>query len=146
MAALFKTIQALDSVKFIVDNIWLFAVLVASGGMLLWPHLQTRGRKATVLEATQLINQGKTVVLDVRSAEDFAGGHIRGALNLPVQDLLRRLGELEKSRNKNIVVVCQSGVQSARACAQLDKAGFKETRSLAGGLAAWQAQGLPLVK
>jgi rhodanese-related sulfurtransferase len=133
-------------VKFIIDNIWLFAVLLVSGGMLLWPHLQTRGRKVTLLEATQMINQGKTVVLDVRSGEDFAAGHIRGAMNIPLKDLPQRLGELEKSRSKTIIVVCQSGVQSARASAQLDKAGFKDVYSLTGGLAAWQGQGLPVAK
>ncbi len=132
--------------KFIIDNIWLFAVLLASGGMLLWPHLQTRGRKVTLLQATQMINQGKTVVLDVRNAEDFAGGHIRGALNIPLADLPKRVGELEKSRSKNVIVVCQAGVNSARAGAQLGKAGFNEVYSLAGGLSAWQAQGLPVVK
>ncbi|RJG03393.1 rhodanese-like domain-containing protein [Noviherbaspirillum sedimenti] len=132
--------------KFIIDNIWLFAVLLVSGGALLWPYLQTRGRKATLLQATQMINQGKTVVLDVRSAEDFAAGHIRNALNIPQQDLPKRLGELEKSRSKNIIVVCQAGVTSAKASAQLDKAGFKEVYSLSGGLSAWQAQGLPVAR
>lgn len=132
--------------KFIIDNIWLFAVLLVSGGALLWPHLQTRGRKVTLLEATQKINQGKTVVLDVRNAEDFAAGHIRGAVNIPLQDLPQRLGELEKSRAKTIIVVCQSGVTSAKASAQLDKAGFKDVVSLTGGLTAWQGQGLPVAK
>ncbi|HCY61393.1 MAG TPA: sulfurtransferase [Oxalobacteraceae bacterium] len=132
--------------KFIIDNIWLFAVLLVSGGMLLWPHLQTRGRKVTLLQATQMINQGKTVVLDVRSAEDFSAGHIRGAVNIPLANLPQRLGELEKSRSKNIIVVCQAGVTSAKASAQLDKAGFKEVYSLTGGLAAWQSQGLPVAK
>jgi rhodanese-related sulfurtransferase len=133
-------------VKFIIDNIWIFAVLLVSGGALLWPHLQTRGRKVTLLQATQMINQGKTVVLDVRSGEDFAAGHIRGAVNIPLADLPQRLGELEKSRSKTIIVVCQSGVTSAKASAQLDKAGFKEVYSLTGGLAAWQGQGLPVAK
>lgn len=132
--------------KFIVDNIWLFAVLLVTGGMLLWPHLQTRGRKLTLLEATQRINQGKTVVLDVRSAEEFAAGHVRGAVNIPLPDLQQRLGELEKSRSKTIIVVCQSGVTSAKAGAQLNKAGFQEVYSLTGGLAAWQSQGLPVAK
>lgn len=132
--------------KFIIDNIWLFAVLLVSGGALLLPYLQTRGRKATLLEATQMINQGKTVVLDVRSSEDFAGGHLRGALNIPLKDLPQRLGELEKSRSKSIIVVCQAGVNSASASALLGKAGFKDVYSLTGGLTAWQGQGLPVVK
>ncbi len=132
--------------KFIIDNLWLFGVLVFSGGALLWPHLQTRGRKVSLLEATQMINQGKTVIVDVRTPDDFAKGHVRGAINIPLQDLATRIGELAKSKTKNIIVVCQAGVQSSKAAAQLNQAGFNEVYSLSGGLAAWQSQGMPIVK
>jgi rhodanese-related sulfurtransferase len=132
--------------EFIRDNIWLFGVLLFSGGALLWPHLQTRGRKVSLLQATQMINQGKTVIVDVRQPSEFAAGHLRGAINLPLKDVPQRVGELEKSKNKNIIVVCQTGMQSGKAAAQFEKAGFKEVYSLEGGVAAWQAQGLPVAK
>lgn len=132
--------------KFFIDNIWLIALVLVSGGALLWPNLQRRGDKVSTLQATQLINQGKSLVLDVREPEAFAAGHLRDAKNIPLKDLPNRIGELEKFKSKAVIAVCQSGVQSAKAAAQLRKAGFNEAFSLDGGVSAWQAQGLPVVK
>jgi rhodanese-related sulfurtransferase len=135
-----------STVKFIIDNIWLVAVAIISGGALLLPALQRRGEKISLLQATQLINQGKTVIVDVRDAAEFATGHIRDAKNIPLNDLQQRIGELDKSKSKNVIVMCQSGVRSAKAAGQLKKAGFEKAVSLNGGLAAWLAQGLPITK
>jgi rhodanese-related sulfurtransferase len=133
-------------VKFFIDNIWLIALVLVSGGALLWPSLQRRGQKVTSLQATQLINQGKTVILDVRDPAAFGTGHLRDAKNIPIKELPNRMPELEKFKSKNVIVVCQSGTQSAQATTRLKKAGFNEVVSLNGGLAAWQAQGLPVAK
>jgi len=133
-------------VNFIIDNLPLFGIMLLSGGALAWPHLQRRGSKASLLQATQMINQGKTVVLDVREPNEFAAGHLRDAKNIPLKELPKRLGELEKAKAKSVIVVCQSGVQSTKAVSQLSRAGFGSVFSLNGGLAAWQAQGMPVVK
>jgi rhodanese-related sulfurtransferase len=133
-------------VKFLIDNIWLIAIVLISGGALLWPNLQRRGAKVTALQATQLINQGKTAIVDVRDPAAFAAGHLRDAKNIPLKELPNRMSELEKFKAKTVLAVCQAGVQSAKAAAQLKKAGFNEVVSLNGGLTAWQAQGLPLAK
>jgi rhodanese-related sulfurtransferase len=133
-------------VKFFIDNIWLIALVLISGGALLWPSLQRRGQKVSLLQATQLINQGKTVVLDVRDPAEFAAGHLRDAKNIPLKELPKRIAELDKFKSRNVIVMCQSGMQSAKATTQLRKAGFNEVVSLNGGLAAWQAQGLPVAK
>jgi len=133
-------------VKFFIDNIWLIALVLVSGGALLWPSLQRRGEKLSILQATQLINQGKGVILDVREPAAFAEGHLRDAKNIPLNELPNRIGELDKFKSKAVIAVCQAGVQSAKAAAQLKKAGFNEAFSLDGGVAAWQAQGLPVAK
>lgn len=133
-------------VKFIIDNIVYIGLALVSGGMLLWPALQNRGPKATTLQATQLINQGKTVVLDVREAEEFATVHIRDARHIPLMELEKRIDELQKAKKKTLLVVCQNGARSAKAVTLLQKAGFTDVFSLAGGLLTWQSQGLPVVK
>jgi rhodanese-related sulfurtransferase len=133
-------------VKFIIDHIFIVAIAVVSGVALLWPALRQGGRRATPLQVTQLINRGKTTVLDVRSAEEFAGGHLRDAKNIPLADLATRIGELDKSKNRTVVVVCQTGARSDKAAKQLAAAGFEDVWSLDGGVAAWQAAGLPLAK
>jgi rhodanese-related sulfurtransferase len=133
-------------VKFFVDNIWLIALALLSGGALLWPNLQRRGKTVSLLQATQLINQGKTMILDVRDPAAYGTGHLRDAKNIPLKELPNRISELDKFKSKNVLVVCQSGSHSPKATSQLKKAGFNEVVTLNGGLAAWQAQGLPVAK
>lgn len=132
--------------KFFIDNIWLIALALASGGALLWPNLQRRGAKVSPLQATQLINQGKTVIVDVREPADYAAGHLRDARNIPLKELPNRIGELDKFKSRPVIAVCQSGATSAKAAAQLRNAGFAGAVTLDGGIAAWQKQGLPLAK
>lgn len=129
--------------KFIVDNIFLVGLVLIFGGALLVPYLQQRGSKLTLLQATQLINMGKTLVLDVRAAGQFATTHLRGARNIPLKELSQRLNELDKFKRKNVIVVCQSGTQTVKAMNMLKKAGFTEVHGLIGGIAAWQSQGMP---
>jgi rhodanese-related sulfurtransferase len=133
-------------VKFILDHIFVVAIAVVSGLGLLWPALRPAGRRASPLQVTQLMNRGKTTVIDVRNADEFAGGHLRDAKNIPLADLGNRIGELEKSKTRTVVVVCQSGARSEKAVRQLAAAGFAEVWSLDGGVAAWQAAGLPVTK
>jgi rhodanese-related sulfurtransferase len=71
---------------------------------------------------------------------------LRDAKNIPLADLASRIGELDKSKGKTIVVVCQSGARADKAVKQLGAAGFTDALSLDGGLAAWSAAGLPVVK
>ena len=130
--------------KFIIDNIFLIALALVSGGALLVPYLQQRGNKLSLLQATQMINQGKVLVLDVREAEQFAAGHLRDARNIPLKELPQRIGELDKLKGRAVIVVCQTGTQANRTEASLKKAGFNEVYGLSGGIAAWQGQGLPL--
>ncbi|MFZ6845715.1 rhodanese-like domain-containing protein [Undibacterium sp. RuTC16W] len=132
--------------KFFIDNIWIIGLALVSGGALLFPVLQRRGAKVTQLQATQLINQGKTVVLDVREATEFATGHLQNAKNIPLAELPNRLKELEKSKSATIITVCERGIRSATAAGVLNKAGFEQVVSLEGGVAAWKSQGLPTVK
>lgn len=135
--------------KFFVDNIYnllLLALVIGSGTALLVPTLLRRGDKVTTLQATQLINQGKTLLLDVRDPAEFAAGHMREARNIPLKELGKRIGELDKFKARTVIVVCSSGMQSSRATGVLRGAGFANVVSLSGGLTAWQAQGLPVAR
>ncbi len=132
--------------NFIIEHIFLIGIVVISGGALLWPALTMRGKRASPLEVTQLINRGKSLVLDVRDTAAFANGHLRDAKNIPLTELVGRVGELDKSKSKTVVLVCQKGVRSPLAAKVLAKAGFEDVVSLDGGVTAWQAAGLPLAK
>lgn len=135
-----------DTVKFFIDNIFIIAIVLVSGGALLWPSLTQRGKRASAQEVTRLMNAGKTLVLDVRDSAEYAAGHLPNAKHIALAELDQRIGELDKYKNQNVVVVCQSGARAASAAGKLLKAGFSEVVSLDGGVAAWKIAGLPLSK
>ncbi|MDQ1814764.1 rhodanese-like domain-containing protein [Massilia scottii] len=132
--------------KFILDHLFIVSIVVLSGGALLLPALLPRGKRASTLQVTQLMNRGKTVLVDIRSADEFAKGHLRDAKNIPLADLSSRIAELDKAKNKTIVVVCQTGARADKAAKILEAAGFTDVVGLDGGLTAWQAAGLPTAK
>lgn len=132
--------------KFLLDHIFLVAIAVVSGAALLLPGLRASGRRSSSLEVTQLINRGKTLILDVRDPAEFATGHLREAKNIPLAELAGRVGELDKSKAKTVVVVCQRGPRADKAARQLKAAGFEDVTCLDGGMSAWQTAGLPVAK
>ena len=95
--------------------------------------------------ASRLEAQGGFLFFLLR-AEDFAAGHLRDAKNIPLADLGNRIGELEKSKTRTIVVVCQSGARADKAAKVLGAAGFTDVFSLDGGQPAWVTAGLPITK
>ena len=60
---------------FLIDNIALILIALISGGALLWPLLFRAKNTLSTLQATQLLNQGKVTILDVRSNDEFGAGH-----------------------------------------------------------------------
>lgn len=76
----------------------------------------------TGAEARRLVAEGATL-LDVRTREEFAASHVEGALNIPVQELPGRIGEVG-AKDRAVVVYCRSGVRSRRAKQVLTQAGY----------------------
>ena len=102
----------------------------------------------TPASAVQLMNneEDNTLVLDVREPGETAGGKIAKATQIPVGSVGQRVSELEKHKNKHVIVYCKNGTRSGIACKDLSKAGFVHVYSLNGGLTAWQEAHLPLSK
>lgn len=84
------------------------------------------------------------LVLDVRSPEEYAEGHLPGALNIPHTKLEDELGRLEPYRDRDIVVYCKSGRRAGIALALLKSRGFSRLRHLEGDYTAWHAAGRPV--
>ena len=95
----------------------------------------------TVTQASQLRDQG-AFILDVREPSEWAQFHIPGATLIPLGSLPNRLNEVPKDRQ--VVVVCRTGIRSAQGRDILLNAGFTKVTSMTGGMNAWQAQGLPV--
>ena len=98
--------------------------------------------------AVQLMNneEDNMLVLDVREPSETAAGKISKALQMPVSGIDKRIGELEKHRDKHVIVYCKNGTRSGIACKALNKAGFDHVYNLSGGVTAWQEAHLPLSK
>lgn len=130
-------------------NMMLFGAAVATGAMLLWPLLLRpfrAGQEIGAFDAVQLINRKDAVVIDVRDVGEYEAGHIAGARHVPERQLAERLKELEKFRDKPLIVTCRSGARSGVAVQVLRRNGFGEAVNLRGGIDAWQQAGMPLQK
>jgi len=132
------------------NNSWIWilaAVLVVVAGILVVNYTGTHSAKtlpATVTpqEAAQRIAQG-AMLLDVREQSEWDAGHVDGAVLIPLGQLSARMSELPK--DQDIMIICHSGNRSGQARDLLRKAGYNRTTSIAGGIAAWMADGLPVI-
>jgi rhodanese-related sulfurtransferase len=135
-------------VEFFKSNILLIGLAIGSGFMLLIPLFKKGAGGVPNLspaEAVTLINRSNAFVLDVRDDVEFTSGHIAEATHIPLADLATRISELKKYQNKAILVNCQKGLRSAKACDILRKADFTQINNLQGGLSAWLEAKLPIV-
>ena len=108
------------------------------------PHESTLIRTGEL--ATLLSGEGRPVVLDVRESEELADtGYIEGALNIPVQKVASRVGELPRDMDTPIVVVCESGIRSAHAAIYLRAYGYGKVTNLEFGMREWRREGRPVL-
>jgi uncharacterized membrane protein YdjX (TVP38/TMEM64 family) len=114
------------------------------------PRLVARLRQRPMLQVaglkTGLDAGGPLLVLDVRTAADFDGeqGHIRGALNLPLEELPQRLADLGNDPERPIALVCRTDRRSAKAAVFLAERGFAQVQVVQGGMTAWLDHGWPV--
>jgi rhodanese-related sulfurtransferase len=132
--------------EFATNHALLVGAFMAVLAALIWNLVTDPGGKHAVdpLGATALINHDDAVVLDVRSIAEFKDGHVVNSVNIPLNGLGNNLKQLEKHRDKPIVVVCKSGSRSGAAAKLLRKNGFENAKNLRGGIMAWQSASLPV--
>ncbi len=135
--------------EFVINNWYLWLALVVIVALL--AHSFVGGgvsgvKKVDPTGATTLINNNSALVLDVRSEEEFAQGHIVNAAHVPLDALANPPKTLQKHKEKPVIVVCQTGSRSGRACRELRKQEFQSLFTLSGGIVAWQNASLPLSK
>jgi rhodanese-related sulfurtransferase len=133
--------------EFIQQNLMWVGLAAASGGMLLWQTFNNAGiGRISINEATLLINRQDALVLDVRETAEWSAGHIPNARHIALGHLGKHLSEIEKFKEKPVIVVCASGNRSGSGCKVLKQAGFQQVFNLAGGIHAWGDAGLPMTK
>ena len=97
-------------------------------------------------EARKQIENGKAVLIDVREEADWREGHAKGAKHLSRGVIELDIEEEIPDVKKPIICYCGGGSRSALVTESLQKMGYENVRSLAGGLRAWKEQGLPTEK
>jgi rhodanese-related sulfurtransferase len=108
-------------------------------------RMRSGGQSVGPLDAVRLMNQG-ALVLDVRSKDQFDAGHVIDARNLPNADLAQGVETLKKYRDKPVLTCCDTGMTAGTAARALRAQGFSKVATLRGGLQAWRAENLPLVR
>jgi len=101
------------------------------------------------ISATDLVNQlghSNILILDVRSPQEYAAGHVPGAINLPHTSVASQIKTLQKHKNETIVLYCKSGHRASIAEQTLTDAGFKQLLHLDGDMDGWQAGNYPIEK
>ena len=135
--------------EFVKENAIFIGLALGSGLALLWPLLN-RGASGvanvSATEAVMLMSRSKPLILDVRDATEFAAGHIQGAKNIPLAELGSRIKEIEKFKDKPVLVHCQRGIRAKSACSILRAQQFSQLSNLQGGLDTWVEAKMPLIK
>ena len=107
---------------------------------------KSRVREVSVDETRRKIDAGEAKVIDVREESEWAAGHIQGAEYLGRGILERDIESRVSDKNAELVLYCGGGFRSALATDNLQKMGYTNVASMAGGWREWQARGLPIEK
>lgn len=135
--------------EFFKENVLLIGLAIGSGVALLFPLLNRSAAGSTLLtvtEAVMLMSRKQVVVLDVREPEEFKQGHLQGARNIPLSQLATRVAELEKFKDKPVLLVCERGNRTRAAVKVLREKQFSALHQLKGGMQAWIEAKMPLGK
>jgi rhodanese-related sulfurtransferase len=125
---------------------WILAAALSVVIIMLFMH-ETRksGPSLSPQKAINMVNAEQGVFLDLRDAADYKQGHIVDAVHIPSGKLAERMAELEKYRNKPIILVCKMGQQASAAGKQLKGNNFEQVYKMTGGMMEWSNLQLPTV-
>lgn len=136
--------------EFVVNNLILFAALLAVMVMLIKAELDHQANKGLFVSPASAIrlmnNNSEALVIDIRTINEFDGGHIKGAKNMPLSDLTKTVADVTALKDKPVLIYCNSGNTAGRAIKILQNAGFAKISNLEGGIAAWKEANMPLTK
>ncbi len=133
-------------IEFVANHPLHFVALGVVLGAIVWVEvrrLMQGAQDVGIPQAVRLINDEDAVVIDVREDAEVASGRIPNAKHVPLSVLRQRVQELERYRDRPLVLVCRSGSRSSTAASILRKAGFERVYNLKGGMLAWENENLP---
>jgi rhodanese-related sulfurtransferase len=128
-------------IEFILNHYILALALVVVTYLLIQELFDTALKKfgfVSPLLAVTKMNNGNTVVIDVRELDEFNKGHIEGAVNLPLSKIKEQISSFDAYKNNQVLIVCQDGTRSATTGKIITKAGHKDVFVITGGMQSWQ--------
>lgn len=134
-------------VEFVGNHPILFFALALVIGMIAffeYQRLFSGIKQLSPIEATRLQNDEDAIFVDVREDTEFKRGHILGARHMPMGSFDKRMTELEKVRQKSLIIYCSTGARASKAAGKLRKGGFETVFVLAGGIGGWEKATLPV--
>ena len=129
---------------------WMLSAAAVVLIIMLIGNEMTRGmqkfRDLSPAEFARAMGQETALLIDVRETDEYRGEHIKGARHLALGTLTGKLGELEKHKDKPVIVTDGTGMQATDSATALLKAGFEKVFVLKEGIAGWSGENLPLVR
>ena len=135
--------------EFITNHIFLVVLFLAAMFLFLitaYKQASTGLQTVSAEQLTRLVNQQNAKLVDIRPADAFAQGHMVNAINMPMSEIEAGKIKTDGLKKRPVVVYCQMGRTSMKACQSLNKAGVESTFSLQGGINAWLNDKMPLSK
>jgi rhodanese-related sulfurtransferase len=136
-------------VEFSTSHSILVMSFFAISGVILFTEFRNLSAKYSNIGpalAIGVINKEDAVLLDVREMNEIKDGMINNAIHIPLSAINKRLNELDKYKDRAVLVYCRSGNRSGSVCRTLSSRGFDKVYNLAGGIMAWQDAHLPVSK
>ena len=131
--------------EFLTQEWMLASALLVAIALLIIHESRKAGPSLSPQQAINIVNEQDGVFVDLRDAAEFRKGHIVDALNIPAAKLPERMAELEKYKDRPIVLVCKMGQQSGAASKQLKEANYSAVYKMTGGMMEWSNLQLPTV-
>jgi len=132
-------------ILFLIEHYYYSVPLFVAIVLLIRSSAKKGGKKITAQDLINLTNQDKVKLIDLRSTADFDDGHITGSINIPYANIDDRVHEIKKYEGISLVLICETGSQSANAGEKLQNLGHKDTLILSGGINNWRMDNLPLI-
>ena len=132
-------------ISFLIEHYYYSLPILVAFILLIRSNATKGGKKISVQELISLNNQDKVQLIDLRPSGEFNDGHIVGSVNIPFADIQNRSHEIKKVDDKFLILICETGGQSANAGETLKKLGFDNNLILSGGIRQWRMDNLPLV-
>jgi len=131
---------------FLLDHIFLIALVTISGLLLIFPNIVSGGRGKTITSKNSVLmmNRQPSFLIDVRGEQDFKLGHLHNANNIKLEDIPDKINIIKRHSKKLIVVYCQNGIKSQQAVNMIINLGLYNVVSIEGGINAWIKEQLPI--